>query len=415
MSQRWPRPVWGIAGQRSEQRVRQHKAEKGSRLLSVSGSACCLRFWAHANQGMRKSRSPPCSTLLSFCFYMLIGMGERERALLSSIRSRAATRGRRTNPSAELRVGIGDDAAVLSPRRGEEIVVTTDFSLEDVHFRRAWHPPEAVGHKCLARGLSDIAAMGARPIAIFLSLAVPVEFSQARRGRKSWPGSSSSTWVDRFYDGLLALASRYRVPLAGGDLAQSPGEHAKAAADIIVLGAVKKGSALLRSGAHAGDLLYVTGTLGGAAAELRALEQRPANFRNVTKASTSHPHLFPEPRLRAGQALVARALATAAIDISDGLSVDLLHLCEESKLCAEVNATALPIGRGATQADALHGGDDYELLFTAHPAKRIPRPLGGVPITAIGRMLPRRRGQPPMRLLENGSRSPLEPGGWQHF
>src|SRR5882757_6238292 len=180
-----------------------------------------------------------------------------ERAILSRLRKRVAS----GQGNAGLRVGIGDDAAILAVRRGEEIVVTMDFSLEEVHFRRGWHAPEAVGHKCLARGLSDIAAMGARPVAAFVSLAVPRGLTQGRH-----------SWAARFYDGLLALAERWQVPLAGGDLAQSPGgADARAAADILAVGAVERGRALLRSGAKAGDALYVTGTLGGAAAELRAL------------------------------------------------------------------------------------------------------------------------------------------------
>ena len=328
-------------------------------------------------------------------------MGERERALLRSIRARATR-------SPALRVGIGDDAAVLSVRRGEELVVTTDFSLEDVHFRRTWHAPEAVGHKCLARGLSDVAAMGARPVAAFLSLAAPAEFTRQR--------GASRSWVDRFYDGLLALAEHWSVPLAGGDLAQAPGgQHARAAADIVVLGAIERGRALLRSGARAGDALYVTGSLGGAAAELRALSRSPRRFRNVTTASTEHPHLFPSPRIGVGHALVRRRLATAAIDISDGLSVDLQHLCEESGLRAEVDAALLPLPATATIEDALHGGDDYELLFTAGPRARVPRRIAGVPVHRIGTMLRRQSGKPQMTLLHEGRREALKPEGWQHF
>ena len=324
-----------------------------------------------------------------------------ERAILKEIRARAA-RGQRGN--AGLRVGIGDDAAVLAVRRGEELVVTTDFSFEDVHFRRGWHAPEAVGHKCLARGLSDIAAMGARPVAAFVSLAVPRELARGRR-----------SWVDRFYDGLLALAEQRSVPLAGGDLAQSPGgAHAKAAADIVVVGAVERGRALLRSGAKAGDALYVTGTLGGAAAELRVVTENPYRFRTVTVANADHPHFFPEPRIDVGRALVRRRLATAAIDISDGLSVDLQHLCEESGLRAEMDAVLLPLGRGATLEDALHGGDDYELLFTADAGARIPRSIAGVRVHRIGRML-RRAGRPHMTLVNDGRRSELKAEGWQHF
>jgi thiamine-monophosphate kinase len=354
-------------------------------------------------------------------------MGERERDILKEIRARASRGG-----SGLLRVGIGDDAAVLAVRPGEELVVTTDFSLEDVHFRRGWHAPEAVGHKCLARGLSDIAAMGARPVAAFVSLAVPGKFTRGTRGARSW--------TDRFYDGLLALAEQWSVPLAGGDLAQAPGgARARVAADIVLVGAVERGRALLRSGAKAGDAIYVTGTLGGAAAELRAViqsnkrtpAQPPARFRSLVAASAEHPHFFPEPRIRVGRALARgvgrvlargvgraparRRLASAAIDVSDGLSVDLQHLCEESGLRAEVDVALLPLGRDATIEDALHGGDDYEILFTADAGTRIPRRIAGVPMRRIGRMLRRRSGQPQMVLVRDERRSELKAQGWQHF
>jgi thiamine-monophosphate kinase len=336
-------------------------------------------------------------------------MGERERALLERIRARAAGAAR-----SGIRVGIGDDAAVLAVQRGEELVVTTDFSLEDVHFRRAWHPPEAVGHKCLARGLSDVAAMGARPVAVFLSLAVPAELTHAtkRKGTRQ----NGASWVDRFYDGLLGLADEWQVPLAGGDLAQARGgKNARVAADIVVVGAVERGRALLRSGARAGDVLYVTGTLGGAAAELRDLQQAPARFWDVAGNRAEHPHFFPQPRVALGRALVRRRLATAAIDVSDGLSVDLQHLCEESGLRAEVDAALLPVAAGATLKDALHGGDDYELLFTADVEVRVPRRIGGVRLHRIGRMLRRGSGRPVMTLVEDGRKDELRPEGWEHF
>jgi thiamine-monophosphate kinase len=338
-------------------------------------------------------------------------MGERERAILKGLRARAAG-GRR---GGGLRVGIGDDAAVLAVRRGEELVVTTDFSLEDVHFRREWHAPEAVGHKGLARGLSDIAAMGARPVAAFVSLAVPRELARGR---------GDATWLDRFYDGLLALAAEWSVPLAGGDLAEAPGgAQARAAADIVVVGAVERGRALLRSGARAGNAIYVTGTLGGAAAELRALMRSDKKILKRTSMKTplrtpaqaEHPHFFPEPRIGIGGALARRRLATAAIDISDGLSVDLQHLCEESGLRAEVDAALLPLGSGATLEDALHGGDDYELLFTAESDARVPGRIAGVPVRRIGRMLRRHSGAPQMVLMRKGLRSELLAEGWQHF
>jgi thiamine-monophosphate kinase len=180
---------------------------------------------------------------------------------------------------------------------------------------------------------------------------------------------------------------------------------------------------LLRSGAKAGDALYVSGTLGGAAAELRALmrsnkrtaAQPVGRFRGVTEATAEHPHFFPEPRIAIGRVLIRRRLATAAIDISDGLSVDLEHLCEESGLSAEVDAALLPLGRGATLNDALHGGDDYELLFTAGASARVPRRIAGVPVRRIGTMLRRKSGAPRMMLLTDGRRRELKPEGWQHF
>ncbi|MGH8013832.1 MAG: thiamine-phosphate kinase, partial [Candidatus Binataceae bacterium] len=152
-----------------------------------------------------------------------------------------------------LTLGIGDDCAIIKPARGEELLITTDLSLENVHFRRDWHPPESIGHRCLARGLSDLAAMGARPEAALLSLALPPEL----RGR----------WMERFFDGLLALALRYSVPLAGGDIAQSParGHDARrglAMADMVLLGSAAAGCGMRRSGAQPGDGIYVTGALG---------------------------------------------------------------------------------------------------------------------------------------------------------
>ena len=199
-----------------------------------------------------------------------------ERALIAAIRDRAL------RPKGNLRVGIGDDAAVLRVPAGDELIVTTDFSLEQVHFRRDWHIPEVIGHRCLARGLSDVAAMGARPLAAFLSLAIPAELDTSGQG---------GSWLTRFFDGFLALADRYQVPLAGGDTAQSPefdrhGQKRSAlvAADIVLLGSVKRGHALLRSRARAGDVIYVTGELGGAAAELLAAGRNPEHFAALSRA-----------------------------------------------------------------------------------------------------------------------------------
>jgi thiamine-monophosphate kinase len=217
----------------------------------------------------------------------------------------------------------------------------------------------------------------------------------------------------------MALADRYRVPLAGGDLAKSPSgvnrAHGLVVADIVLLGSVPTGRSLLRSGARPGDLIYVTGALGGSAAELLALERHPAAFRKKDQGGQGHPHLYPEPRLAAGRKLMQRRLATAAIDLSDGLSTDLTHLCEESGLAAEIDVKSLPVDARATLEQALHGGEDYELLFTADPKTVVPSSLGGVLVHAIGRM--KKPGPGPLVELSHsgGPRTPLAAGGWEHF
>ncbi|HUY80673.1 MAG TPA: thiamine-phosphate kinase [Acidobacteriaceae bacterium] len=336
-----------------------------------------------------------------------------ERALIAALRRRVEARG--GVGASDLRLGIGDDAAIVRVRAGEELVVTTDFSLEGVHFRRDWHAPESVGHRCLARGLSDVAAMGARPVAAFLSLAAPEELLRARRGK---------SWVERFFDGLLTLAEQHGCALAGGDTAEARGD---ACFDIVVLGAVRRGRALLRSAAKAGDHIYVTGALGGAAAELLALERSPRRFARVTKAEAGHPHLYPEPRVEVGRRLAALKGIDAAMDVSDGLSVDLAHLCEESGVAAELDAGAIPVHRLAVEAErkgwaasamdlALHGGEDYELLFTAGPEARVPRSVAGVSVHRIGRAVRKKaRGPQVMLRSDDGRERALEARGWEHF
>jgi thiamine-monophosphate kinase len=325
-----------------------------------------------------------------------------ELAILRSIRDRAARL-----PHGGVRLGIGDDCALLQTRAGEELAVTTDLSIEGRHFRLDWHPPESVGHRTLARGLSDLAAMGARPVAAFLSLGLPKELTV----RSAMARGASRAWVDRFLDGFLALAAEHKVPLAGGDLAESP----IAVADIMLTGSLQKGTALLRSGARPGDQIYVTGSLGGAAAELAALGKSPKRFAKLTSANGVAPHLYPQPRIAQGLWLRKRGLASAAMDVSDGLSTDLNHLCEASGVAAEVVAAALPVAAGATLEMALHGGEDYELLFTAPKAAQIPHTIQGVPITAIGRVLSASPKCPKIVLLRESGVEPLEPHGWEHF
>jgi thiamine-monophosphate kinase len=329
-----------------------------------------------------------------------------ELALLRHIRSRAAQ-----STLGMLRLGIGDDCALLRPRRGEELAVTTDLSIAGRHFRLDWHQPESIAHRVLARGLSDLAAMGARPVAAFLSLGLPRELTVAS-GRKP-------AWVQRFLDGLLALAAAHKTPLVGGDLSESP----IPIADIVLIGAVPRGKALLRSTARPGHLLYVTGALGGAAAALTRLaelaeaqpaHQQPPRIPKKLEVQLA-PHLYPQPRVAQGLWLVRHGLASAAIDLSDGLSTDLAHLCEESGVAAEVQAAALPIHPAATVAQALNGGEDYELLFTAPHTARVPRRIAGIPITPIGRILKSSPGRPAVTLHTPQGSQPLKPQGWQHF
>lgn len=356
-------------------------------------------------------------------------MAFTEKALIAQIRRIAAHRGR-----SRVVAGIGDDCAVLRLKPGQDILVTTDFSLESVHFRRDWHPPESVGHRCLARGLSDIAAMGGEPVAAFLSLAVPRDLPEK--------------WIGRFMHGLLRLARKHGVSLAGGDTAESPD---RVLADIVVVGSVPRNKAILRSGARPGDRIYVSGKLGGSAAAIGQFQslchperprfheraegsrvQSPGNQSEGGKSefgaqgnhkptSRSYPrHFYPEPRLELGRILREKGLATAMIDTSDGLSTDLAHLCEESEVGADIGEDLIPrarVGKPACEVPlelALHGGEDYELLFTVPPKKRIPSQIAGVPLTHIGVIT--RSVMPAifLRDVEGVSRH-LAVRGWEHF
>jgi thiamine-monophosphate kinase len=325
-------------------------------------------------------------------------MPAAEKALIAEIR-RAAKRTK--NPA--IRKSIGDDCAILRlpaahSKNSADILVTTDFSLENIHFRRNWHSPESVGHRCLTRGLSDIAAMGGDPLAAFLSLALPRDLPQ--------------TWVRRFIASLLRLAEKYGVTLAGGDTAESP---TGILADIIVIGSVPQGKALLRSDARPGDRIYVSGELGGSAAAVLSMQKNPQRKLNPR----DYPrHFFPEPRIELGRILREKVLASAMIDTSDGLSTDLAHICEESGVGAELEADAIPrasLGKPSHEVDldlALHGGEDYELLFTAPRGKPMPSRIAGVPITQIGHIT---RGHKIFFTNPDKIRRELKPHGWEHF
>ncbi len=275
-------------------------------------------------------------------------------------------------------LGIGDDCAIYRPRTGQELLFTTDFLIEDVHFRLKTHTAAQAGHKALARGLSDIAAMGGKPRFCLVSLAVS--------------RTAGTRWINGFYQGLLRLADTTGTTLAGGDLAQSD----RVVCDIVVCGSAPVGTALRRSGAKPGDGIYVSGMLGGSAHGL-ATKKGPAWQR----------HLLPEPRLGLGQFLRSRLHATAAMDLSDGLSLDLERLCRESAVSARI--TAPPTFPGASELDALHGGEDYELLFTAPAHVKVPTAWRGLPLTWIGEIA----GGQPGRVFLNGRR--LKAAGFDHF
>ncbi|MDQ2841837.1 MAG: thiamine-phosphate kinase [Acidobacteriota bacterium] len=297
----------------------------------------------------------------------------REIAIVDLIRQLSAEYTR----SKTLIKGIGDDCAILRPNPKEDLVFTTDFLLEGRHFERDTHTAADVGRKALARSLSDLAAMGSEPVFCLVSLAIP--------------SALAARWVKGFYAGFLALASRHRIPLAGGDLAQSD----RVLVDVMCCGRVPRGKALTRSGAKPGDYVFVTGALGASANGFA--KRRGANWKR---------HLRPEPRMEAGLEL-RRLRVSAAMDLSDGLSLDLARLCRESQVSAELSS--IPFARGVTREEALHGGEDYELLFTASARAKIPEALGSLPVTRIGVI---KRGNPGRVLFEGRV---LKPKGFDHF
>jgi thiamine-monophosphate kinase len=309
-------------------------------------------------------------------------------------------------------LGIGDDAALFRPSRGCETILTCDWFLEGMHFLRRNHPPDSVGWKCLARAISDVAAMGGAPRSFLLSLAIPE--------------NATGEWLDEFLRGLRRAAQHFDCVLAGGDTTK----RNEILINVSVIGEVASGRALCRNSAKAGDLLYVSGRLGEAERGLRLFrrQKRGAN----SSAPQFQKHLYPEPRLALGQWLVKNRIATSAMDISDGLSSDLPRLCAASGVGARVDAAKLPVvmmppadrslrhtsGRKSLADDALslalHGGDDYELLFTAPKSKelQIPPAFAGVAVTSIGEITANRK-----IFLVGTQTQPtiLEPGGWDPF
>ncbi len=302
-----------------------------------------------------------------------------------------------------LSLGIGDDAALISGTRGYEMVLTCDWFLEGTHFLRDKHPADAVGWKCLARAVSDIAAMGAAPRCFLLSLALPRELT--------------GSWLDDFLAGLRRAATRFGCSLAGGDTT----ERRQVLINVTVVGEVRRGREVRRSGARPGDLIYISGRLGEAELGLRLLRQRKRGL--SMREPRLQRHLYPEPRLQLGRWLSEKRVASAMMDLSDGLSSDLRRLCEASKVGAVIRSDYLPtisvkhLDRKSSVGPlelALHGGDDYELLFTVSKGKArlLPCTFGGVAITWIGEIT---RARDVLVADGDGRSRVLNPGGWDPF
>ena len=292
----------------------------------------------------------------------------------------------RFGPStAQWPVGIGDDAAVIDLPSGYSLVFCSDLLAENTHFVRHLHPADSIAYKAVASNVSDVAAMGGTATQFLISLAAP--------GDLDW------SWFECFFEGVEKASGQFDVALAGGD--SSSAEHIFI--DVSMIGRVRSGHAVRRSGAKVGDGIYVTGMLGSSALGLERLKAGKTNDAAVNR------HLFPEPRHTVGSAVLDKA--HAMIDVSDGLSVDLNHLLQESKVSARIYKDRLPIWPGAEEHHALHGGEEYELIIVA---SELPASIAGISLTYIGEII--ESSMEHQTFLIDGTReSVLLPRGWQHF
>jgi thiamine-monophosphate kinase len=307
---------------------------------------------------------------------------------------------------AELRLGIGDDAAVLAPGRHDDWVLSCDAFLQDVHFSFGAEPPDSVGYKALARAASDLAAMGAKPAYFFSTLALP--------------GKLTGSWLDQFLGGMRRASRELGMRLAGGDTSRA----GSISISITVVGKIGRRLAVTRSGARPGDTVFVSGRLGGAALGLALMEARGHRLPRLSRLL--QPHLYPKIRIELGAWLAKHRVASAMMDMSDGLSTDLARMCRASRVAARLWAGRIPcvaIPESARRAlrgrldplhMALHGGEDYELLFTV--PKRNLRRLRAAPgfsqIAAIGEI---ERGSHITLVGADGRARRLEAGGWDPF
>jgi thiamine-monophosphate kinase len=320
-----------------------------------------------------------------------------------------ARRGRKPGKGG-LRLGIGDDAAIFRPKPGFESVLTSDLLIENVHFTLGHCSPWELGAKAVAASLSDVASMGGLPRAYLVSLAIPRRKPLNRHFFKS------------LYDGMEAWAGAFGACLAGGDTTATSGPLV---IDVMMLGEVESGRALLRSGARPGDLVCCTGTLGDSAAGLAALQGRlkKSTAQAAALRAVIQRHRLPSPRCLAGRFLLTKRLAHACIDVSDGLSSELHHLARESGVAIDIDAGALPLSRSLQELSpraldwALCGGEDYELLFTAPPAKleylrRHFSPAADCRLSFIGKV--KKSAKPQVRIKRDGAWKALQDNGYEH-
>lgn len=307
--------------------------------------------------------------------------------------------------SSPVKTGIGDDCAVVRKDARTDLVMTADLLVEDIDFRRSWMIPKFLGFKALAVSLSDVAAMGAAPVWAMLSIGIPPEI---------W----RTDFVEKFYEGWFELAEKYHVQLVGGDVSKTPD---KIVIDSIVAGEVLKNKAIRRSTARPGDLIFVTGELGGAAEGLKLLEngERYSSNQKNKAQNLILRQLKPLPQLEMASLLSKHNLATAMIDLSDGLSGDLAHLCRESRVGAEILAEKIPLDKNLEDTEenlqtALGGGEDFELLFTVDPQneKSLTKKLKNFPVTKIGKTTSQ-TGQ--IFLIGSESKTILQSTSYRHF
>ncbi len=318
-------------------------------------------------------------------------------------------------------LGIGDDAAILDPPEGERLLLTTDSLVEGVHFSRKWMPPRFLGRKAVAVNASDIAAMGGEPLYVLLSLGVPRDSEVA------------ALW--QLVEGVYERARELEMSLVGGNLASS---QTGIFADVTIVGATVSKRALRRKGAKPGDGIYLSGKIGASSTGLRLLERgavlAPGGGLIVPESLSGGPvtlseaciraHIDPEPRVALGRELNRRRLATAAIDVSDGLALDLHRLCRASAVGARIEESALPISPGLLAWErlwkrdptlsAVSGGEDYELLFTSGSGTKLDRFRERLDlfVTRIGEVTREER----VELLgRDGIARQLSAAGWDHF